>query len=355
MALNPRLNDPHKPLVSVLIFNYNYGRYLRECFESVLAQDYENIEIIFSDNASTDDSWNIALDYQRRYPNVFFVARNRENFGAAANHRNCRLNSRGKYFIKLCSDDALAPGFTRACVEALESNLDAAFVLTHRSIINESGERVEEIPFYQETCKIPGAQQAAVYMMAAVNPSISQIMYRRDFVHDKGVTAGLAARYYAARIMDFHITCEHPIIYIRDALVLHRLHLANDSFRAAENMMEVIGPYVLNLQFAETALSYGHLNVAARLPESIEKVSYLAIRYCVRALVSGDEKTGKRYFHLAAALFPEIITDRTFQKLSRYWESSPVDKKQILNEFKETANLLARSVSYPPPPGSVAL
>ena len=61
------------PLVSVIVYNYNYGRYLSECFfDSVICQTYQNIEILFSDNASTDDSWEIAQSYSQKFPGLFF-------------------------------------------------------------------------------------------------------------------------------------------------------------------------------------------------------------------------------------------------------------------------------------------
>lgn len=355
MILNPRLNNPDRPLVSILIFNYNYGRYLRECFESVLAQTYDNIEINFSDNASTDGSWEIALEYQRRYPNIFFVARNRQNFGADANFNNIWVNARGRYFVELCSDDALLPDFTKSCVNALESNLDAAFALVHRAILDEQGKRIDEAPFYNQTCKIPGPAQAAVYMMAAVNPAISQIMYRRMMTHGKSATGGLAARYYGTRIMDFNLCCEYPIVYINNPLMLHRLHLGNDSFRAADNMMEVIGPYVLNLQFSDTAATYGHQSVIERFPAAVGKIARLALRYSVRALIAGSEKNALKYFHLSAALLPEIAEDEIFMKLATYWLADSEEKIRLLESFQSKSNLVTRTVSYNPPPGSIPL
>lgn len=355
MILNPRLNDPDRPLVSMLIFNYNYGRYLRECFDSVLAQSYDNIEINFSDNASTDESWEIALEYQRRYPDIIFVARNRKNFGTDANFKNCYANARGKYFVELCSDDALLPDFTKICVDALESNLDTGFALVHRAILNEHGERIDEAPFYNQTCKIPGAAQAAVYMMAAVNPAVSQIMYRKMMVNGKSVVGGLAARYYGTRIMDFHMCCDHPMVYVSEPMMLHRLHLGNDSFRAADNMMEVIGPYVLNLQFVDIAAAYGHQNVIDRFPASIEKTARLGLRYSVRALIAGSERNALKYFHLSAALLPEIAEDAVFMKLATYWGADSEEKKRLLKGFVAESNLVTRTVSYDPPPGSIPL
>ena len=45
LGRNPKTFEP---LVSLLVYNFNYGRYLAECFDSMLAQSYSNIEIIFS-------------------------------------------------------------------------------------------------------------------------------------------------------------------------------------------------------------------------------------------------------------------------------------------------------------------
>ncbi len=356
MALEPRLNTPDKPLVSMMVFNYNYGRYLRECLDSLLAQTYDNIEICFSDNASTDDSWEIALEYQKRYPGVIFVARNRQNFGADANFANCWANARGKYFVEVCSDDALLPDFAERCINALEEHVDAGFAMVHRTILDEHGNHVLEAPFYNQTCKIPGAAQAGVYMMAAVNPAVTQIMYRKTFTFGKSVTGGLAGRWYGTRMMDFKMCCEFPIVYINEPLMLHRLHLGNDSLKAASNMMEVIGPYVLHHQFAEIAATYKHQNVVDRLPASIEKIANLALRYSVRDLIAKDERNARRYLDVATAFFPEIRETETCALISSYWTTEDAEeRKRIVNALEAKDNLVTRSVSYDPPPGSVPL
>ena len=86
-----------QPLVSILIYNYNYGKYLAECFDSILAQTYKNIEIIFSDNASEDQSWKIACEYASKFPDKFHITRNRRNFGTDANLNNCHVAKKGNY------------------------------------------------------------------------------------------------------------------------------------------------------------------------------------------------------------------------------------------------------------------
>ena len=75
----------HTPLVSVIIHNYNYGDFLEQCLQSVVDQTYKNIEVLFSDNASNDKSWEIALSFSEKYPDTFSVSRHRRNQGRLAN------------------------------------------------------------------------------------------------------------------------------------------------------------------------------------------------------------------------------------------------------------------------------
>lgn len=354
MIRNAKLNDPNKPLVSVVILNYNYGKYLRQCFDSVINQTYENIEICFSDNDSIDDSWEIALEYDKKFPGIINIARNRRNFGVAANWLNSTVSIKGKYYVQLCSDDAIMPTFVEKCVDVLENNPETGFALAHRLIIDENSQPTEEAPFYNQSCIIPGPEQAAVYMMAAVNPSVSQIMYvNRKTIGKAPSGDNLGAGQYAARILDFNICTEFSIAYIKEPLVLHRLHSDNDSLRAAGNLMEVIGPYVLNQQFALIASINDMSKAASRLPDSLDKLGKLSLRYCIRALLSKDNYAALRYFHLSVAITPTIIEDEIFKKLELYWSAGEEEKLQIVNTLSSTDNFVTRTVSYDPPNGSV--
>jgi glycosyltransferase involved in cell wall biosynthesis len=344
-----------RPLVSILCYNYNYGRYLRQCLESIFAQTYENIELCFSDNASTDDSWGIALEFARKYPGKIHITRNRKNFGPDANFGNCRRNMQGKYYINFCSDDVLDPEYVERCVSALEAYPNAGLAIVNRAIIDEQGRRTEEPPFYNQSCIIPGEEQAAVYMMAGVNPSVSQIMYRQAIVDSRTATGGLVTRYYGTRILDFNVSIDFDIAYIKEPLLLHRLHAQSDTNQADTSLLPVIGMYVLNHQFADIASVRNLTKVTDRLPQSVEKLARLAIRYSVRSLFMKDEKTAERYFHLAMAIHRQIADDPTWKQLQEYWKTDTPLKAGILERLGNSDNLAARSISYDPPPGSTPI
>lgn len=349
--------DAQHPLVSVLVFNFNYGRFLRECLESILNQSYPNIEICFSDNCSSDDSWQIALEYQRAYPEVISLAENRVNLGAHANLVNCSYFKSGKYNIQMCSDDVMEPDYIERAVRALEANPGCGFAMVNRSIIDADGVKTPEPPFYNHSCIIPGVGQASVYMVAAVNPSVSQVVYvsSRSAVFGGTVAQQLSGRWFGNRLLDFNLCCNYDMIYLKEPLLRHRLHGNNDSLQAAGNLIEIIGPLLLTQQFAETAMVYGLEPVSRRLPEAKQKLSSLCLRYCARFLVDGEEEIAKQYFHLAAALSLTTKADPLYGKIDCYWDSPVAQRRQICADLQQEKNLMTRKVSHDPPTGSIGL
>jgi glycosyltransferase involved in cell wall biosynthesis len=302
----PNRNDTTTPLVSIIIYNYNYGKYLSECFQSALDQTYPNIEILFSDNASDDDSWEIALDFQRRYPGRITIARNRSNLGTDLNIENCWATQQGKYYVVLGSDDVLHKDFVKITATLLTEHHDAAYVMTHRYILDKDGNRTEEVPFYDGCYKLMPPSQNSVYMMAAINPSITQICYRTDQAQKRSAKGEFGSQFYGTRIMDFRLCMDFPVFYVDAPLVGHRIHDENQSLVADKNLMEILGPYVLNLQFKELGRVYDHHIIEDKFNKSVPRLASLALRYSLRAAKRGDTNLAKQYWHLSQALNPEI-------------------------------------------------
>lgn len=345
------------PLVSILIYNYNYGRFLRECLDSALNQTYPNIEILFSDNASTDDSWQIALEYSQRYPDKIFLARNHKNFGPTANLRNCLMNVRGKYFILLCSDDKLDTECVATAVNVMEAHPDAGITMVHRYMMDDEGNTTTEKPFYSHSCKISPPHQSAVYMMAAVNPSLTQIFYRTE-AHTVACElqngGSHANRYLGQRSVDFCLSCLYPIIYLHTPLIYHRMHGQSDTTFARNNLVQILGPYLLNMEFCEVAERMGFEQVYSRWQSSVMKIASLSLRYAADAFCSGDEAIAKRYVYLAAALNPEVEADQTFIDFNAYWDHS-LSQQGLVERLRAQQLHLNREVSYLPPEGSLSL
>lgn len=90
--------------ISVIVPNYNNGQYLESCLDSVLSQDYDNLEVIVIDDCSTDGSGEIIRKYARRDARIAPVF-NEKNLGVAVNRHNGIMGARGVYITTLDSDD----------------------------------------------------------------------------------------------------------------------------------------------------------------------------------------------------------------------------------------------------------
>lgn len=95
------------PILSVMIPNYNYARYIVETIRSVLDQAPADLEIVVADNASTDDS--VAQVRGLGDPRVR-VEVNRKNLGFAPNLERVAQMARGRWMLLLSSDDRMQPG-----------------------------------------------------------------------------------------------------------------------------------------------------------------------------------------------------------------------------------------------------
>ena len=99
------------PDISVVITNYNYGKYIRRCLRSILNQelDHSRYEIIVVDDHSTDDSLE-AVETFKGAGEIKIVA-NKRNLGVGASSRVGVDHSRGKYFVRVDADDYVQPAF----------------------------------------------------------------------------------------------------------------------------------------------------------------------------------------------------------------------------------------------------
>lgn len=114
------VSDKHAPLVSILINNYNYGRFLEEAIASALSQDYAHVEVIVVDDGSTDDSRDVIARFGDSLTTVF-----QPNAGQAAAFNSGYAVSRGDIICLLDADDRFLPHKVRMVVAEYASHPQA--------------------------------------------------------------------------------------------------------------------------------------------------------------------------------------------------------------------------------------
>lgn len=121
------------PTVSIGIPTYNRVKSLRRAIESATRQDYPNLEIIVSDNASTDETRQVCEDLAVKDPRIRYFC-SPENQGPTANFIEVLNRATGDYFMWLGDDDWVDSNYVSCCLRALMD--DPELVLVGGSALN---------------------------------------------------------------------------------------------------------------------------------------------------------------------------------------------------------------------------
>lgn len=167
------------PSVSVLITSYNYGRFLPEAIESALQQSWPSLEVIVSDDGSTDDSCQIAERYIRRGEPVILLRGHHQGMGGSLNAA-FRIAT-GDVLCLLDADDYFLPGKIQAVLSAFRSQPEAGFAIHRAQSIDSYGRQRGVYPLLQAlprgNCAAATLNNAGVLMGL---PPTSSLSLRRE-------------------------------------------------------------------------------------------------------------------------------------------------------------------------------
>lgn len=174
--------------VSVIIPVYNVEPYLRECIDSVLAQTFQNIEIILVDDGATDHCPDICDEYADHYPNVSVI---HQRNGGLSTARNAGMAAaKGTYIYFLDSDDYIVPHAIETLYDIAEQkNADAVFF--EAFVIDESSRPIFHARysyFYQRTAEYSECKPGKVLFAEMLHngdylPTVQLVFLRRSSIH----------------------------------------------------------------------------------------------------------------------------------------------------------------------------
>ncbi len=139
--------DNSEPLVSLCIPTYNSARYLKQCLNSITSQTYSNLEIIFSDNASTDETRSIIKDYEA-IGNA--TVHNSYNIGAGANFNKLINQAKGDYIAIYHADDVYHDTIVEESVKVLQNDQSIGLVGAMGTVIDQNGNFKNDMELHDE-------------------------------------------------------------------------------------------------------------------------------------------------------------------------------------------------------------
>ena len=157
------------PLVSIIIPAYNGARYLKTSVQSVLAQDYPNIELLVFDDGSTDDT----VDILKNYGNIFYWE-SHENMGQSATLNKGWGMAKGEFLSYLSVDDLLESNAVSASVEYLLAHPEIVMTYCDYALIDEAGRLIRDI-------KVPEFNYSDLLSKIIVQPGPGIFFRREDF------------------------------------------------------------------------------------------------------------------------------------------------------------------------------
>jgi glycosyltransferase involved in cell wall biosynthesis len=275
------------PKVSIGLPVYNGEQYLAETIDSILAQTYENFELIISDNCSTDGSREICRRYVERDSRVRFFP-NEINKGWAGNYCRVFELARGPYFRWAPADDVFAPESVAACVEVLDAHPDAVLCYPKTTLIDATGAVIEP---YDDNLDLRSNSPVVRFRMAFDQIGLVNVMYglmRTEQVRQ----TGLIRHYPGADIIFLiELSLYGKFIEINRRLFFRRMHeKASSSMKSTPQLQAYLDPSRKERFFAYQWQTFFDQVVAVlRGPLNLKERVQLLCFLVRRAIWSRDE------------------------------------------------------------------
>ncbi len=285
-----------RPRVSIGMPVYNGERFLREAIDSMLAQILQDFELIISDNASTDGTRDICLDYVRQDPRVRYY-RNERNLGAARNFNRLFELSSGEYFKWATADDLAAPHLLEKCILVLDAHPEVVLCYPKTTIIDQNGDVIAQ---YHDGLDLRSPSviarfRTAIDQIRLVN--VLQGLIRSNVLRN---TSLIGPYLGADQVLVAELTLYGKFYEIPEFLFFRRMHpQALSSITSLEGQQEFMDPQTKGKPpLRSWKHQFGHLAAIARAPLTPGERARLAGMIVRSGIADRDTLTNELSFAL---------------------------------------------------------
>lgn len=285
-------------MVSVIIPNYNHARYLPDAIDSILAQTYQNFEIIVVDDGSKDNSREVGARYGEKINYIY-----QENAGLSAARNTGLRRAHGEFIGLLDADDMYEPAFMATLVNFLTQHPQYDGVYCGYQFVDDDGFALPQI----ENRVI--ASDKLYKAMWGGNFWVPESVLMRRGCYETAGPYDQTLKACEDWDVWLRILEKHPIAGVADVLIRHRVlpgSMSSDPIRMLVNRIKV------------TENRFGTLD--SPMPFAAEKIKWIyAQNYFVSAIEYvqfGDLEKAYELFEKAVKLDPEMLTHTgTFYEL----------------------------------------
>jgi glycosyltransferase involved in cell wall biosynthesis len=214
------------PRVSIGVPVFNGQAFLAKTVDSLLSQTFPDLEVVISDNASTDRTEEICREYANRDPRVRYY-RSDVNRGAVWNHNRVFELARGEFFKWNSADDFCAPRFVALCVAALDANPAAVMAVSEPAEIDEHERLLASRTVVTHTLLPEVPQNAPAHVRFRQNIRLDHLclsiysLIRSEALRRTGPMGGYAD---SDRVLLAHLALFGPCIVLPEILLFNRDH-----------------------------------------------------------------------------------------------------------------------------------
>lgn len=222
------------PRVSIGVPVYNGARTLPVALESLLAQTFEDIEIIICDNASTDETEEISRQFASRDARILYH-RAAENRGAAPNFNWAVSLARGEYFKWHAADDLIEPTFVEKCVARLDRDHGFVLCYTTRKCVDAAGEPAEGEPALIDYRQLPEDDLEDIDLPTLLRMSPSRMPLLVFGIMRTSVLrkTGLIGAFPASDVnLVYELRLHGRFAQVREPLYVQRLHAQGEAVKS---------------------------------------------------------------------------------------------------------------------------
>jgi glycosyltransferase involved in cell wall biosynthesis len=207
------------PKLTIALPVYNGEKYLAGSLDALLGQDYEDFELIISDNASTDDTANICHRYEKQDSRIRYVRQSR-NVGCAPNHNFAVGQAKGELFKWASDDDLYARNMLSSCVAALDEYPHVVLANCWTAMIDGSGNVTKAVYYSVATSATRTPERFRSMMFDGWFDDIGGVI-RTEVLRR---TSLLGSYHLADRALTTEIGLHGPFYQVQDWLYFRRDH-----------------------------------------------------------------------------------------------------------------------------------